>query len=298
MRKERSIPLEAIRVLDAIDRCGSFAAAANELGKVPSSMSYTVQKLEADLDAMLFDRSGHRTKFTATGKIFLERGRVLLSAADQLVAETRALASGWETEITVAVDTLVPVQTLYSLVERMSKMTDTRLRLRTEVLAGSWECLQDERADLIISSMNPDFMISNVKSLVLQDEYMLYVAHPQHPIHHEKAPFSEEILKKYRAIAVSDTAQRKPVTYRLFDKQPRLSVSTMPEKRDALLAGLGIGTMPESWIKEDVASGKLKIISAKHSIPVKLGLSWRRDSIGKAKSWLIEEIPKLFPYSI
>ncbi len=47
--KERALTLEAIRVLDAIDRRGSFAAAADELGKVPSALSYTVQKLEDEL---------------------------------------------------------------------------------------------------------------------------------------------------------------------------------------------------------------------------------------------------------
>jgi DNA-binding transcriptional LysR family regulator len=83
--KERALTLEAIRVLDAIDRRGSFAAAADELGKVPSALSYTVQKLEDELDAMLFDRSGHRTKFTPAGRMLLERGRVLLEAAEHLV---------------------------------------------------------------------------------------------------------------------------------------------------------------------------------------------------------------------
>ena len=92
--KERALTLEAIRVLDAIDRRGSFAAAADELGKVPSALSYTVQKLEDELDAMLFDRSGHRTKFTPAGRMLLERGRVLLEAAEHLVGETRALARG------------------------------------------------------------------------------------------------------------------------------------------------------------------------------------------------------------
>lgn len=40
------ITLDALEVLDAIDRKGSFAAAANELFRVPSAISYTVQKLE------------------------------------------------------------------------------------------------------------------------------------------------------------------------------------------------------------------------------------------------------------
>jgi hypothetical protein len=57
---------------------------------------------------------------------------------------------------------------------------------------------------------------------------MLYVAHPDHPLHQEPEPLADETLRRYRAIAVADTALRKPVlTYRLLDKQPRLTVSTM-----------------------------------------------------------------------
>ncbi len=41
-----------------------------------------MQKLEEELDVVLFDRSGHRTKFTNVGRMLLERGRVLLEAAD------------------------------------------------------------------------------------------------------------------------------------------------------------------------------------------------------------------------
>ena len=99
MAKERALTLEALRVMDAIDRRGSFAAAADELGRVPSALSYTMQKLEEELDVVLFDRSGHRTKFTNVGRMLLERGRVLLEAADKLTTDAEALARGWETPI-------------------------------------------------------------------------------------------------------------------------------------------------------------------------------------------------------
>jgi DNA-binding transcriptional LysR family regulator len=295
MSKERALTLEAIRVLDAIERRGSFAAAAEELGKVPSALSYTVQKLEDELDAMLFDRSGHRTKFTPAGRMLLEQGRLLLAAAENLVGETRALARGWETDITIAVDTLVPVQALYPLVERLSELTDTRLRFRAEVLAGSWETLEDGRADLLISSLTGDQMLTGIKHQSLFEEEMLYVAHPDHPLHQEPEPLADETLRRYRAIAIADTARRKPaLTYRLLDKQPRLTVSTMAEKRDALLAGIGVGTMPLGWVAEDVRAGRLKVISPEYRHPITVVLAWRRDSMGKAKSWLVREIPKLF----
>ncbi|QFI53387.1 LysR family transcriptional regulator [Aeromonas simiae] len=295
MGKERALTLEAIRVLDAIERRGSFAAAAEELGKVPSALSYTVQKLEDELDAVLFDRSGHRTKFTPAGRMLLERGRVLLEAAEQLVGETRALARGWETDITVAVDALVAIPDLYPLVEKLAEQTDTRLRFRAEVLAGSWECLEDGRADLLIASLNSDSMMSGIKHQLLFEDVMLYVAHPDHPLHKEAEPLSDETLRRYRAIAVADTALRKPaLTYRLLDKQPRLTVSTMEEKRAALLAGIGVGTMPLRWVKEDIDAGRLRVISPEYRHQIQVVLAWRRDVMGKAKSWLVREIPRLW----
>ena len=57
MAKERALTLEALRVMDAIDRRGSFAAAADELGRVPSALSYTMQKLEEELDEALLSLS-------------------------------------------------------------------------------------------------------------------------------------------------------------------------------------------------------------------------------------------------
>ena len=48
------LTLDALLVIDAIDRKGSFAAAAHELHRVPSAVTYSVQKLEEDLDVLLF----------------------------------------------------------------------------------------------------------------------------------------------------------------------------------------------------------------------------------------------------
>jgi formate C-acetyltransferase len=125
MAKDRALTLEALRVMDAIDRRGSFAAAADELGRVPSALSYTMQKLEEELDVILFDRSGHRTKFTNVGRMLLERGRVLLEAADKLTTDADALARGWETHLTLVTEALVPTQDIFPLVEKLATKSNT-----------------------------------------------------------------------------------------------------------------------------------------------------------------------------
>ena len=234
MAKERALTLEALRVMDAIDRRGSFAAAADELGRVPSALSYTMQKLEEELDVVLFDRSGHRTKFTNVGRMLLERGRVLLEAADKLTTDAEALARGWETHLTIVTEALVPTPAFFPLIDKLAAKANTQLAIITEVLAGAWERLEQGRADIVIA---PDMHFrssSEINSRKLYTLMNVYVAAPDHPIHQEPEPLSEVTRVKYRGIAVADTARERPVlTVQLLDKQPRLTVSTIEDKRQA-----------------------------------------------------------------
>ncbi|OUR30893.1 LysR family transcriptional regulator [Enterobacter roggenkampii] len=306
MAKERALTLEALRVMDAIDRRGSFAAAADELGRVPSALSYTMQKLEEELDVVLFDRSGHRTKFTNVGRMLLERGRVLLEAADKLTTDAEALARGWETHLTLVTEALVPTEALFPLVptealfplvDRLAAKANTQLSIITEVLAGAWERLETGRADIVIA---PDMHFrssSEINSRKLYSVMNVYVAAPNHPIHQEPEPLSEVTRVKYRGVAVADTARERPVlTVQLLDKQPRLTVTSLEDKRQALLAGLGVATMPYPFVEKDIAEGRLRVVSPEYTSEVDIIMAWRRDSMGEAKSWCLREIPKLFAH--
>ncbi|MGH8601011.1 MAG: LysR family transcriptional regulator, partial [Burkholderiales bacterium] len=95
------LSLDALLVLDAIDRKGSFATAADELHRVPSAITYAVQKLEQDLDVVLFNRSGHRAQLTPAGRELLDSGRHLLRAAEELECRVKRVATGWETELRI-----------------------------------------------------------------------------------------------------------------------------------------------------------------------------------------------------
>ena len=269
MAKERALTLEALRVMDAIDRRGSFAAAADELGRVPSALSYTMQKLEEELDVVLFDRSGHRTKFTNVGRMLLERGRVLLEAADKLTTDAEALARGWETHLTIVTEALVPTPAFFPLIDKLAAKANTQLAIITEVLAGAWERLEQGRADIVIA---PDMHFrssSEINSRKLYTLMNVYVAAPDHPIHQEPEPLSEVTRVKYRGIAVADTARE-------------------------LLAGLGVATMPYPMVEKDIAEGRLRVVSPESTSEIDIIMAWRRDSMGEAKSWCLREIPKLF----
>ncbi|KLG40659.1 LysR family transcriptional regulator, partial [Escherichia coli] len=186
MAKERALTLEALRVMDAIDRRGSFAAAADELGRVPSALSYTMQKLEEELDMVLFDRSGHRTKFTNVGRMLLERGRVLLEAADKLTTDAEALARGWETHLTIVTEALVPTPAFFPLIDKLAAKANTQLAIITEVLAGAWERLEQGPARIHICRGRP-IKFDGGDSSSPQGYYVLdfFCAAPGSPTHQE-----------------------------------------------------------------------------------------------------------------
>ena len=61
-----------------------------------------------------------------------------------------------------------------------------------------------------------------------------------------------------------------------------------------MLAGLGVATMPYERVAQDIAEGRLRVVSPENIIEVQIIMAWRRDSMGEAKAWFLREIPRIF----
>src|SRR2546430_9641578 len=108
---------EALAMVDVIARTGSFAAAARELGKVPSALTYNVRQLEDALDVLLFDRRSRQAKLTAAGEELLNEGRRLLEQIDAVANRVKRVATGWETRLNIAVDGVISRLTMFEVCE-------------------------------------------------------------------------------------------------------------------------------------------------------------------------------------
>lgn len=80
--------MRAIQAFEAIARCGSVAAAADELGVSPGAISQQLHKIEADLNVRLFYREGRALKLTSWGLAYYPKVR---TAFDQLRRAQHAL---------------------------------------------------------------------------------------------------------------------------------------------------------------------------------------------------------------
>jgi DNA-binding transcriptional LysR family regulator len=287
------LSLEALQVLDAIDRKGSFAAASEELHRVPSAVTYSIRQLEEGLGVSLFDRSGNRAVLTEAGRELLAEGRRLLQAAADLECRVQQVAKGWESELRIAVDTVIGIEKMYRLVEDFYReKSGTRLRLSQEVLGGTWDALASGRADLVVGATGTPPAGRNYAIQLLGHVEMVFVAAPFHPIVSEPRPLTDEAIQRHRAVSIADSSRLLPPrTVGLLSGQDALTVPHMEAKASAHVAGLGVGFLPR-WIADrEVQSGHLVALEVAAPRPVAETLvAWRPGQQGKALKWFVKRL--------
>ncbi|NDY91206.1 LysR family transcriptional regulator [Ideonella livida] len=264
--RRNALTPESLAMMDTIARTGSFAAAARELGKVPSALTYSVRQLEDALDVLLFDRRSRQARLTAAGEELLAEGRRLLAEMDAVANRVRRVACGWETQLTIAADGLVSRLTLLELCEAFYGLRPdgleggpgTRLRLRTEVLNGTWEALVTGQADLAIGVPMDAATSAGIDVRPLGEVNFVFAVAPHHPLAQVAEPLDDADIVRHRAIAVADSAQRlAPLTVNLLPGQDVLTVPSMQAKIEAQLRGLGCGFVPEPLVRDHLRLGRL-----------------------------------------
>lgn len=293
--RRNALTPEALAMIDLIARTGSFAAAAREMGRVPSALTYSVRQLEDALDVLLFDRRSRQARLTAAGQELLDEGRRLLVQLDAVANRVRRVSTGWETQLTVAADGILSRLTLLELCEAFCALRPpgldgdaqgpgTRLRLRTEVLAGTWEALITGQADLALG-IPADNAAPGIELKPLGDVAFVFAVAPHHPLARQEEPLSDAEIIRHRAVAVADSAQRlSPLTVNLLPGQDVLTVSSMHTKIEAQLRGLGCGFVPEALVRDHLRQGLLvaKVVHRARSA-TRLAYAWRADAVGKPR---------------
>jgi DNA-binding transcriptional LysR family regulator len=258
-------------MMDTIARTGSFAAAARELGKVPSALTYSVRQLEEALDVLLFDRSSRQAQLTAAGSELLHEGRRLLQEMDAVANRVRRVASGWETQLTISVDDVMSRADGVRAGARPSALCaqgptadettrpGTRLRLRSEVLAGTWEALVSGQADLAIGvGAGDERRRRRHRAEAAGRSALRLLRGAAPPAGRTQGPLSDAQLLHHRAVAVADSAQRlSPITVNLLPGQDVLTVAACAPRSRRCCAAWAAASCPSRWRARMVDAGRL-----------------------------------------
>lgn len=287
---------ENLGLLEAVARLGSMAAAARELGMVPSALTYRIRQVEDALDVLLFDRSARRAVLTPAGAELLRSGEYLLNELDAVARRVRRVATGWEPELTLAADAVMSRTTLFELCEAFyAEEAPTRIRIRAETLSGTIEALQSGQADIALGVVS-DLTLPEIQTAPLGPITFVFAVAPHHPLATIRHSLCDEERAQYRAVAVADSTQRGTgITHNLIPGQDVLTVPTMQHKLEAQLRGLGAGFLPLPLAQPYINAGRLIVKAVERPTrTIRMAYAWRQprnaSDMGRALRWWLDRL--------
>ena len=291
-----AISLDQLRVFRQVVESGSFSAAARDLHRAQSAVTYAIQKLEDQVGAQVFDRSGYRPVLSDAGRALMPRAVRILEELAAFNTHARAIAGGLEAEVAIVVDPSYPTPPLTEALHAFQRSYPAvQLRVFVESLGATAQAVIDGTADLGLA-MEFAATLPELTTTPVGELELLPVAAPGHPLGRIKGRIPLEAARHELQLVLSDRSSLtrgrdfsviSPRTWRLADQGAR---------HEMLRAGLGWGSMPMHMIEEDLERGRL----------VRLDIRWpdgsrpprpsivlirRKDkALGPAGAWLGEEL--------
>ena len=255
MPAAQQISLDQWHALVAVVEAGGYAQAADRLFKSQSSVTYAVQKIEAQLGVKVFEIRGRKAVLTSTGQMLYRRARALVNEAAELERAARTLSAGWEAEICLAAEILFPHQlSLAAMAKFGAESPHTRIELIESVLGGTEDALLKGQADLAISPRVPPGFLGDV----LLPLHLLPVASPDHALHRLGRPLTYRDLRSQRHVVVRDTGAKRDRRAVTVEVEQRWIVSNLSTSIAAVVEGHGFSWYPDLIIRHELAQGLLK----------------------------------------
>lgn len=288
------ITIEVLETLDAIDRRGSFAKAAEELNKATSAVSYAVQKLEEQLDIALFQRQGRRSVLTPAGQLILAEGRDILQTTARLANKAKEVATGWEPRINITVESHINYSTFFRLLnDFLKEHPSIEIDIQESILNGGWEALEHDRVDLIVGAPGPVPLQKGYRAIPMTLIDLVPVIaghHPQAGLAHNPKALNQALPKLRRVITHDTSLKEVPRSKGLSDDGRVLYVQTLEQKFESILAGIGIGHLPRQHIEQQLNKGELIELALAKNSDHENFLAWKISNKGKGLQALTQKM--------
>ncbi len=250
------ITLDQWTALQSIVETGSYANAGQQLHKSQSTLSYAIGQLEKITGVPVFSMQGRKAVLTPAGEVLYRQGKRLVEEARRVERLAGDLAAGWESQIVLAVEIIFPTWLLLQCLSLFAaEHPQTRIELFESVLGGTNEALLEGRVDFAIGPSIPQGFLGDW----LMQMRFVAAAHPDHPLHRMGRPLTLADLQKHRHLVVRETGSRRAAELSVATDE-RWTVSNKATSIRAACMGLGFAWFPEENIRDELLSGRLKVL--------------------------------------
>lgn len=293
-----ALTLDQLRILVAIEECGSFSAAGRKLRRVQSSISQAVVAMEASQGLQLFDRSTRTPTATEAGRLLTAQARQVLRQAELFESMAGAISSGLEPELSLAIDSFVPAQpVIRSLRSLRRAFPALSVKLYTERLTGAERRIRDRTAALAICPIRPT-SAQDLQAYPLTHISLLPVVSRSHPLARESRPLTRDALSEHVQLILTDPYDSDSPAHSVVSPQAWRFVD-LGQRLDFLQAGFGWCLMPRHLVATLLDAGELVPLNIEdpgvtpEPIPV-YAIHDRGRPLKKAAAWLLQELQRQF----
>jgi DNA-binding transcriptional LysR family regulator len=281
--------LDQIRVFLAVVDASGFAAAARQLRRAPSAISYAITNLEMQLGIKLFERAPtKRPQLTSGGQLIYAEARAVAHTVDSLRSRAASFLEGLEAEVSLAVDVLFPVVPLMNTLSAFrTKFPSVLLRLNVEALGRVSEMLIDRESTLGVTGPLR-LHLEQLETRNIGSVELIPVSAPTHALAIERSSKKISVRDHIQLVLTDRSSLTAGQDFQVESLQT-WRVADLGIKHSLLLAGLGWGNMPSPVVERDIEAGRL----VRLDLPQMGGMydfrvAHRRDAPpGPAARWLI-----------
>ena len=196
-----ALTLDQIQIFLAIVDEGSFSKAAKRLNRAQSAVTYGIQKLEAQIDMPLFDRTAYRPTLTEAGRTLLLRARRIAEETNAFRDSAKSLASGLEAELTIVLDSMFPMHAVVDALKAFAERFPTvPPRVYVQPLGAATEPLLNGTCMIgLLQFIFTDLPVLKRFHLLTVD--LIPVVAPHHPLAALDGPIETHVLQRHVQLA-------------------------------------------------------------------------------------------------
>jgi DNA-binding transcriptional LysR family regulator len=256
MQDLSSLTLDQVLLFVTVAETGSFSAAARSLDRVQSTVSYGVAQLESQLGVTLFDRSRKKPVLSPVGQALFGEARAILQSVQDWRGHAERLTEGEETELSLVLDRIVPVQFLIGSIQRLKAFyPQVKWVVYSEVLQAITQRVITGEAQLAITGYLKPEHRAELTSQVLGHLDFVIVAAVDHPLANLPSPLSLELLHQHTQLMVEASEALN------YEKGRSIwQLSGLWEMKDFAVAGLGWAYLPVHMVLPELRAGSLRLL--------------------------------------
>lgn len=276
---ESPVPLEAMRLLVAIDDHGSISAAARALGVSQPAATSRLRALEARHRITLVRRSAQGSRLSEDGQAVATWARSVLREAAVLESGLAALSTRRRGDLPVAASLTVAEQLMPGWLATMrDAYPDVHVSLS---VVNSAEVLTAvEQGRVAVGFVETPGRLSEVQSTQVGSDRLLVVVAPGHRWSRARRPLSRAtLLEEAFVIREEGSGTRETFTRRLgAEPQVALAASSSGAVIASAMSGLGPAVVSELALGDQLAAGRLIEVATEIDLVRPLRAVWQRGS--------------------